>query len=125
GKRTVAGWGEQGEAVVVGRPRPHWFVTGFHDDRGAATLTQGVGGGESGLPAADDERVDVVHGCLSFSLVFGVLARESRAAATVIAPSSRKAVAYPSSSPATAAPANGASAIVIVSGADSSPVRCP
>jgi hypothetical protein len=54
-----------------------------------------------------------------------VLAKASAAAATLIAASVRKVGESPQRVPASAAPAQGASALVIVTGADSSPLNRP
>ena len=46
---------------VVERPGPDGALAGLHDHGLQTDLAQGVGGGEPGLAAADDEHIDRVH----------------------------------------------------------------
>ena len=87
GQGAVAGRGEEGEAVVVGRPRANGFCPSFQYHRIAPGVAQAAGGGQRGLPTADDESVYFGHECCQSSDgIRGVPARESRAAANVAAP---------------------------------------
>jgi hypothetical protein len=88
GQAAVAGRGEEGEAVVVARPRPYRLGAGLEDHRAQAAGTQGVGGGEAGLAAADDDRVVLGHEVLPDE---GLLAIASAAAAVLTAARTRKA----------------------------------
>ena len=62
GQRGVSGRGEQGEAVVVARPRPARRLIGLQNQGAGEAVTRGEsGGGQAGLPGADDEEVGVFH----------------------------------------------------------------
>src|SRR5690606_2640621 len=67
GQTAVAGRGEQGQAVVVLRPRPDRIFGSFQDRGVQALAGEVVGGSETGLAAADDHRVICVFACHNIS----------------------------------------------------------